>query len=172
MGPILIGNACSVFALISDSVSATRRTTRAMLLFQSLGQFFYCLAGAVLKGYSAVVQNAVSIVRNLLVIRYHNVHRAVQWGLVGLAVALGFVLNNRGVLGLLPIVGNFQYSVAVFRFPDNERALKSSFLVMVLLYGIFNVVLLNLVGAASNLVVSVATIASLWAGRKRPDQTA
>ena len=55
----------------------------------------------------------------------------------------------------------------MFRFKDNERALKISFLVNVILFGIFNVVIWNFVGLISNIVVLVMLITFLVKDSKK-----
>ena len=74
---------------------------------------------------------------------------------------LGLVFNNRGLLGWLPIVANLEYSIAVFRFRDNEIALKSAFIVNMIMYAAFSAVILNYVGIASCAVIAVTTAISL-----------
>ncbi|MGX8680287.1 MAG: YgjV family protein, partial [bacterium] len=66
-----------------------------------------------------------------------------------------------GLLGWLPIIANLEYSIAVFRFKNNERGLKFSFLINMLMYSIFSFVIMNYVGAVANLVVVVTTAVSL-----------
>lgn len=62
---LLAGNICSVLAMITDAISTSRKSTGSMLLFQTASQFFYVIGAIVLKGYSAAVQNVVSIIRKL-----------------------------------------------------------------------------------------------------------
>ena len=62
---ILIGNVCSLLAMITDSISSTQKTTKRVLLWQNVGQVIYCVGAIFLRGYSAAVQNAVSLFRNL-----------------------------------------------------------------------------------------------------------
>ena len=162
---ILIGNLCSVLAMIADCLGSSRKKAKEVLWLQSLGQLIYCIGAIVLKGYSAAVQNAVSIARNIAATRKNN-PKALEWLLVALAVVLGIVFNNRGIWGWLPIIANLEYSIAVFKFKDNERALKIAFALCVLLFAGFNVVLLNFVGLASNLVVFVTTVSYVLKGDK------
>ena len=68
-------------------------------------------------------------------------------------------------MGLLPVIANLQYTLSIFRFKNNERALKLSFLIFVVLYLIFNVVIYNFVGAALNLVIAVTTASVLIKNR-------
>ena len=64
------------------------------------------------------------------------------------------------------MIANFQYSLAVFRFQDDERSLKKSFLVMVVMFAMFNLVIQNYVGILSNTAVFVSVVLSLSKGSK------
>lgn len=158
---VILGNICSVLAMLTDSVSSTRKTTKGVLLMQSLSQLIYCIGTILLKGYSGAMQNAVSILRNFVAIRKID-SKVVEWILAILGVVLGIAFNNLGLIGYLPVVANLQYTLAVFRFKDNERALKISFAVCIGLFAIFNGAILNFVGVASNLVVLVTTLVVIF----------
>ena len=162
---LIIGNLCSFIAMIADSVGSTRKSAKSMLLFQTVGQFIYATGTFILKGYSGAVQNLVSILRNILAIKKIE-NKYAEWGLAALGVVLGLSFNNMGLLGVFPVVANLQYTIAVFRFKDNEKALKVSFLICILLFACFNVAILNFVGVASNAVVFITTALSLLKSRK------
>ena len=157
---LIIGNVCSLLAMVTDSISSTRKTAKGVLLVQSLSQLIYFIGTVVLKGYSGAVQNAVSILRNFVAIRDIR-SKYVEWALVGLGVVLGLAFNNLGFMGLLPVIANFQYTIAVFRFQDNQRALKISFAIAVGMFAVFNIAIFNVVGVVSNSVVFVTTLAVL-----------
>ena len=157
---IVVGNACSLLAMVTDSISSTRKTAKGVLLVQSLSQLIYCTSTIVLKGYSGAVQNAVSIVRNFVAIKKIE-SKFLEWFLVLLGVVLGICFNNLGLIGYLPVVANLQYTLAVFKFKDNDRALKISFVICVGMFAIFNIAILNFVGVCSNLVVMATTLVFL-----------
>ena len=160
MNDIILGNLISLLAMGSDSFSATRKTAKGVLLVQCISQFLYGLSSLVLKGYSAAVQSAVSIVRNLVAVKGEP-SKATQWILILLGVALGLFFNNLGAVGWLPVISNLEYSIAVFRFKDNERALKLAFLVNIALFAIFNAVIYNFVGLIANAVIFATTVMAL-----------
>ena len=160
MRDLLIGNLCSLLGMATDSIGSTRKTAKGVLLMQALSQAIYCIGSIVLRGYSASVQNAVSVIRNLVATR-DNRHKSVEWILIILGLVLGLCFNNRGLFGLLPIIANLEYSLAVFRFKDNERALKAAFSASILMYAAFNALILNLVGVLSNIVVLIMTLVFL-----------
>lgn len=162
---LIVGNLCSLLAMVTDSLSASGKSTRSVLLLQNISQLIYGIGALVLRGYSAVVQNLVSILRNTAAL-FPACPKAMNWLFIGLGVGLGIAVNNRGLVGWLPIVANLQYSWAVFRFRDNPFALKGAFLVNALLYALFNGAIYNVVGALSNAVVVAATGWHLW--KERP----
>ena len=154
---LLVGNLCSLLAMISDSLGSSRKTARGVLLMQSISQVIYFVGGIVLKGYSAAVQNAVSLIRNLAALSKKTV-KWLEYLLIVLAVVLGLIFNNRGGWGLLPVIANLVYSIAVFRHRNDERILKIAFLFCAACFAIFNGILLNFVGLVANIVVVVTTI--------------
>lgn len=163
---IVIGNVCSLLAMISDSVSATRKTAKGILWVQIVSQLLYCLGSIVLKGYSSAVQNVVSIIRNLVAIK--NIQsKFLERVLFILGIVLGVAFNNLGVMGLLPVIANLQYTLCVFKFKGNERALKISFAVCCAFFAVFNIAILNFVGVGSNLVIIIATIVVLVKEKKQ-----
>ena len=163
---LIVGNVCSILAMITDAISSAQKTAKRVLLVQSLSQLIYGIGTTVLRGYSGAVQNGVSILRNFVAIR--NIQsKAVEWTLVIVGVVLGVVFNNLGLMGLLPVIANLQYTIAIFRFRDNERALKISFLLTCVMYALFNAVIYNVVGVITNVVVVITTVANLIRERKQ-----
>ena len=163
---LIFGNFCSLLAMVTDSISASMKTTRGVLMVQSLSQVFYGASAILLKGYSAAVQNAVSLVRNFTAMQEKE-YKSVKWVLIILAVILGLAFNNRGLMGLLPVAANLEYTLAVFWFKNNDRALKIAFLIMTAMFTVFNAAIYNFVGAVSNVVVIVITVAFLCRTAKK-----
>ncbi len=163
---LILGNLFSIFAMLSDSFSSSRKTAKGVLKVQILSQFFYGFGVLVLKGYSGAVQNGVSILRNIAAICKLE-HRLIEWGLIALGVGLGILFNNLGLIGWLPILANLEYSLAVFRYKDHQRALKIAFLINLALFMIFNAAILNIIGAIGNVVVFNLTAAFLIRDRKK-----
>lgn len=165
MGNIIIGNICSLLAMGTDTVSASGKTTKSVLLVQVISQLFYGIGAVVLKGYSAAVQNAVNILRNLGAV-WTRCPKAVEWILVALGVCLGIVFNNRGPVGWLPVAANLLYSLAILKFENNEYALKIAFCISNLMYAVFSGAILNFVGVVTNSIVTVTTVIFLIKARK------
>ena len=126
-----------------------------------ISQVFYAAGSIILKGYSSTAQNIVAILRNLAAMKGTK-NKIIEWLLIILGVVLGAVFNNLGLLGWLPIIANLEYSIAVFRFRNNEKGLKIAFILNMLMYSVFSFVILNYVGAAANIFVAVTTAVSMF----------
>lgn len=161
----ILGNLFSGFAMVSDSFSSSRRTAKGVLAVQTASQVFYGASVLVLKGYSGAVQNGVSVLRNLAALCKLN-YKFIEWLLIAAGVVFGILFNNLGLIGWLPIIANLEYSLAVFRFKDDQRALKKAFLINIALFAIFNTVILNFVGVIANIVVFILTAAFLIRDKK------
>ena len=161
---LIIGNLCSLLAMGTDTLSSAQKTTNRVLWLQNLSQTIYCIGAFLLGGYSGCVQNVVSIIRNLAAIKQVS-KKWIEWTLTTLGVVLGLACNTIGWAGLLPVIANLQYSVVMFRFKGNERALKRSFLVSALMFTVFSGAILNIVGVFTNLFVAVATAVFLVKSR-------
>ena len=153
---LIAGNLCTLLAMGFNALSSMRKTPKGVLLTQNISQGIYAVSAIVLGGYSAAVQNIVSIVRNLVATRKRN-SKFVEWLLVVLGVVLGIAFNNRSWVGLLPVVGNLQYTLAIFRFKDDERKIKFFFLLSVVAFVIFNFAIRNYVGMVSDMIVIITT---------------
>lgn len=162
---IIVGNLFSLCAMVSDSISGTRKKHSEIMAVQIASQFFYGASSAVLKGYSSTVQNIVAVFRNLAAMK-HVKSKALEWGLILAGVVLGVAFNNRGLLGWLPIIANLEYSVSVFKLKDNERALKLAFIVNMAMYAVFSAAIMNYVGVLSCTVIAVTTAVSLIRAEK------
>ncbi|MBR4972569.1 MAG: YgjV family protein [Oscillospiraceae bacterium] len=162
---LIVGNLCSILAMITDSISATRKTPKGVLMVQNLSQLFYVIGAIALKGYSSAVQNVVSVLRNLAAIRKIE-SKALEWTLVAMGVVLGILFNNLGLVGYLPVIANLQYTLVVFRCGENERALKISFMIAVVMFVVFNLFIYNFAGAVLNFAVFVTTATALLKKKK------
>lgn len=165
---LVIGNLCSLIAMFTDSISNTRKTTKGVLTMQSFSQVSYGIGAVVLGGYSGAVQNGMSIIRNVIAIKKIN-SKLLEWVILILGVALGIVFNNNGIWGWLPIIANLEYTLAVFYFKDNERALKIAFLFAVTMFAVFNGVILSFVGVITNTIVLITGIVALCRKEKKED---
>jgi len=162
------GNACTLIATLIDAFSGSRKSARSMLFVQCISQIFYALGAALLKGYSAVVQNLTAILRNLYAAGKKS-NRLVEWLLILLPVVLGLIFNNRGALGLLPVVANLEYSLFMFLFKGDAVKLKFALIINCAMFAVFYYFILNYVGMVMCCIIISSCVFSL-AGMKKAKQ--
>lgn len=165
MFEIILGNFFALLAMLSDSYSSSKKTTKSMLKVQNFSQLFYGLSSIVLKGYSGAVQNFISVIRNILAIK-ENKKEYIQWILLAIAVTIGVVVNKIGIIGYLPIIANVQYTIIVLKVKNNEKALKISFLISCILFTIFNIYIYNFIGIITNFITITSILIFLFKKNK------
>ena len=167
---VLIGNFCSFVAMCMDSIGSSRKTARLMLFFQSLSQIAMATGAVFLGAYSAAVQNVVSFFRNMRAATNKG-GKWLEWVFLAIAVVVGvycnfWLTNTIGVwIGMIPIVANVGYSLAVYFFGDDEFKLKIAFLLTNVVFGFFNLMIKNYVGFCTCVVV--ATTTAIFLGKSR-----
>ncbi len=162
---IILGNIFALFAMLSDSYSSSKKTTKSMLKVQNFSQLFYGTSSVILGGYSGAVQNGISILRNVLAIKEIK-KEYIQWILLLIAVVLGIAVNKIGFVGYLPIIANVQYTFVVLKVKDNEKALKISFLISCILFTLFNIYIYNFIGIISNFIIITSILIFLFRKNK------
>ena len=65
MFEVIIGNVCSLLAMLADSFGSSRKKANEVLLMQAVSQSIYCIGSIILKGYSAAVQNIIGVIRKI-----------------------------------------------------------------------------------------------------------
>lgn len=160
MKNIILGNVFSLCANLSDAISSTRKTKKGILVTQSISQFFYIGSALALRAYSTAAQNVVSIFRNIYS-AYDKDNKIINWLLVILPVVLGVYFNNQGLLGLVPVAANLEYSLALIFFAKNPISVKIAFFICMFAFVFFNFCILNYVGAIACIAVVVTTAISI-----------
>ena len=154
---LIFSNIASLAATLVDIFSASRKKARDLLLVQTVGQCLFGLSVLLVQSYSAAVQNAICIIRNLAAACKVK-SRVLEWALVILAVVLGLCLNTNGWVGLLPILASLEYTLAIFHFKDREVPIKIAFAIHAVLYLIFDFLVKIYIGAISNCVLVITTM--------------
>ena len=168
---IIIGNVCSFLAMCMDSIGSSRKTARAMLFFQSMSQVFMATGAIFLGAYSAAVQNVVSFFRNMRAATDKG-GKWLEWLFLAIAVVVGvycnfWLPNTIGIwIGMIPILANVGYSLAVYFFGTDEFKLKFAFLLTNVVFGFFNLMIQNYVGFCTCVVVATTTAVFLIKSHK------
>lgn len=146
-------------------ISTLFHSTKRIIGIQTINLVLSTVAGILLQGYSGAVQDAVSLIRNLVVLTGRQ-NRVLSVLFVAASLILGFLFNNRGVIGVLPIVASVQYAVVVLNPKTSEWILKASIFFNTVCWAIYSFYLYNYVNAIANVVIAVTALYQLVVSKK------
>lgn len=160
IGMILGGVAMFVFL-----ISSFLKTKKQILLDQTCAHVILAISEALMKTYSSIVQEMVSIIRNISVLLGKNT-KWLNIFLVAFGAVFGLVANilwdDNSWYGYLPIIANLEYSIVIISPLKSEKYLKLSLSLSCYLWAIFFIVTRNYLAGGFNLVTgTIALVASI-----------
>lgn len=88
-----------------------------------------------LHGWSGMITQSVNVLRNLLS-AYGKMSRVLSVVFVVVNFCIGYYVNNRGILGLLPLLASAEYT---FCLPSkNMCILKSGLMINMIMWAIYD----------------------------------
>ena len=136
---IIIANILNLIGQLFVFYAASRNDKKQILFYQIISVLFMASCSLILKGYTAIVMDAVTVGRNILSI-YSISSKTISIVFTGLAVVFGVLFNNLGFLGLLPIVANVVQTVVILNEKSTTRQVQ-----LVSAFGCFCWAIYNLV---------------------------
>ena len=145
---LIIANILSLIGNILFTSSSILKSKKKILIFQSSNYILAIISEIMTAAYSASVQEAISLLRNIIILFVKTKSKIVKLiitiSCVVVAVVLGVIINivfsNNVWYGYLPIFGTIIYSTGIIlAFMLNISEIKSEFIIKVAL--IFNCIL-------------------------------
>ena len=163
---IILGNITSFIANMLDAYSSTKKTKKEMVKVQCFSVIIYAISNFLFNAYSSVVQNLCALVRNILA--YKDIKsKTVSYLIVICGVVLGIYFNNLGLLGLLPVFANTEYSISLFVFKNNVTIIKWAFIICNTSFVIFNFFIQNYIGLIFTLITTITAIISILKAKEK-----
>ena len=164
---VLIGNIFAFVAACFTFLSAWSRDRKRIYLYQAAQCGVLAIANIFFASFSGVTTYALCTARNLL-LAYERFTPRLCYAFVAAVAGLGLYANNRGVVGLLPVVTTAVYTVGCL-YAKRTRAIKYNLIVNLILWAIYDAFILDLVSCAVDSVSAVAALVSI--GRESETQT-
>jgi len=157
---ILIGNLISFGAAICMLWSTFSRSRENIFLLQFFECALLAVANVFFGVYAGVLVLLLSAVRNLLVAK--NLYtKPVMGFFLLLTVVLSFLTNNRGLLGLIPMIATLQYTVCSHVIVG-VKGTRLSIFINTLFWVIYGFLVRDFSTAVSDLVVLFFTAVNLF----------
>lgn len=161
---LIIGNIFSLLASIFIAVSVIKKNKSDLIWWQILDEVFCILSCGVLYAYAAVTTNAISLVRNILA--YQNkLTQKLTWILCALCIFVGLWANNRGIIGLFPIIASASYTIFMFT-TKNAQQMRWALAFNLILWFIHDAYIQAYPSALTDIVLSLWTCLQIYQNRK------
>ncbi|MBQ6927124.1 MAG: YgjV family protein [Oscillospiraceae bacterium] len=159
---MLIGNIISFAGACFTLLSAWSRDRKRIYLYQAAQCLLLAIANIFFASVSGVTTCALCAVRNGLLAydRFTARHCAV---FVVAVAALGLWVNNRGPVGLLPVVTTVIYTVGCF-YARRSAPIKLNMIVNLVLWTAYDLLVGDFVSAAVDSVSAVTALVSIVRG--------
>ena len=159
MNMMILGNCISLGASICLAASCCAKSRESAYRLQAAESGVLCVSYLVFNAWAGLITQALSVIRNLLVVRGKYTARLMVVFTV-LAVALGVAVNDRGLIGLLPVAATVQLTLCN-HFCRTMVQVKLSFLVNAFQWLAFSFCIGDYVNTCTQVVVMTLCVVSL-----------
>ena len=157
--PMLVGNLCSFVAACFTMLSAWSRDRKRIYLYQAAQCLILAIANIFFASVSGTTTFLLCAARNCLIAWDRFTPRRCALFVVSVA-ALGLLSNNRGAVGLIPVVTTAVYTVACL-YVKSTGAIKLNLTVNLSLWTVYDLFIGDYVSAGVDSVSAVTALASL-----------
>ena len=161
---IIIGNVLTVIAMIFMLIAVSQKDNKKLIIIQGVSHFFFALSGIVLKGYSGVVQDVIGFVRNLAISK-RIINKSIRICLLTASVVFGLTLNNKGLIGVLPVVGTFQYTLVSTNEKSQNKTVQLSIIVNSILMIFYSIAINNYANIMTNSLIIIFSLKTIRESR-------
>lgn len=165
---MLIGNLCSAVAACFTFLSAWSGDRKRIYLYQAAQCLVLAVANVFFASVSGVTTYLLCALRNVLIAGERFTARRCRIFVIAVAL-LGVIANNRGLVGLLPVVTTAVYTVGCL-YARRIRTVKLNLIANLVLWAVYDAFILDLVSCAVDSVSAVTALVSLARTKARAEK--
>lgn len=156
---VIIGNIIAFVASIFMVVAGMLNDRKKILVVQTLQMALFIASNIVLKGYTAAVINAISIIRNMLAYK-DKLSDKLTYLLLGLTIIISILVNNNAIIGLLPLIGTVVFTLNINN--KNITKLKLALSLNMFLWFIFDLYIKSFTSAIFDFLSMAAGLITVY----------
>ncbi|MBP5698008.1 MAG: YgjV family protein [Alphaproteobacteria bacterium] len=160
---LIIGNIFSLLSAICIAISVIKKSKKGFMYWQIGDTFFGIIANIALYAYAALVISIICFIRNILSYK-DKLSINITYILLFLSVAVGLYANNRGIIGLLPIIASASYTICIY-ITKNEQQMRYALVCNMLLWFVHNFYVQAYPSAVANIVLCLWTSIQIFKNR-------
>ena len=156
---IIIGNVISFVAAIFLIAGCWTRDRDKTFLYQILEAVFLCIANIFFGSWSGISTLLLSAVRNTMLLK-NKFSRGWMIAFIVAVVGLGVAVNNRGLIGLLPILATVQLIICN-QYAKKIIPIKISLLVNTAIWLVYSVAIYDFSSTVAQAVTCLVCVGSI-----------
>lgn len=164
MSNILIGNIISFAAAIFLAVSCVVKSRKQIFILQFMNCAVLAVASYFFGSYAAITTLALCCIRNIFIMK-DKFSVPVMTVILILVIACGILTNNRGIIGLLPVIATVEYTICCHYITDVGKT-RISILINEAIWIIYSFLVLDFSTAITDIIVVTVDIVSIAKGAK------
>lgn len=161
---LIVGNIFSLLSAICIAVSVIKKNKNDLIWWQIIDVIFCILSNIALYAYAALTTNSVALIRNILAYK-NKLSKNLTLILMVLCIVAGLWANNRGIIGLFPIIASASYTVFMFTTKD-EQQMRWALVSNLVLWLVHDIYVQAYPSAVTDLVLSIWTAIQIFKNRK------
>lgn len=162
---LIIGNIFSLLSAICIAVSVVKKSKKSLIGWQIFDVIFCILSNIALYTYAALTTNSVALIRNILAYK-NKLSKNITWFLLILCIVAGLWANNRGIIGLFPVIASAEYTILMY-ITKNEQQMRWALVINLMLWLIHDFYVQAYPSSLTDLVLSLWTAMQIWHNRKQ-----
>lgn len=107
-----------------------------MIFWQIIDSSFNSISNIFLSSYSGYITNIFTLLRNYLTYKgkFNKKYLVI---FILLLVVLGLYFNNKGIIGILPIIASIEYTIFMYKAKTTNR-LRIGLIINLIMWGVYN----------------------------------
>lgn len=111
----IIGLMCTIFCLLSTFC----KTKKSMMKMQCIDCTCGIISCLILRGYSGALTQTINLIRNIIIYK-EKMNKILQIICLAVIIIVGVIVNNKGALGLLPMIASVEYALIIMKTEDTN----------------------------------------------------
>lgn len=161
---LILGNIFSLLSAVCIAVSVIKKNKNDLILWQVVDVIFCILSNIALYTYAALTTNSIALIRNILAYK-NKLTKPLTLILSVLCVIVGLWANNRGIIGLFPIIASASYTVLMFITKDDQQ-MRWALVSNLMLWLVHDAYVQAYPSAVTDLVLSIWTAIQIYKHKK------
>ena len=161
---LIVGNIFSLLSAVCVAISVIKKSKNDLIWWQIFDIMFCILSNIALYTYSALTTNSVALIRNFLAYK-NKLTKNLTWILFFLCIIVGLWANNRGVIGLFPILASTSYTIFMY-ITKNAQQMRWALVSNLILWLVHDIYVQSYPLAFMDVSLSLWTLVQIFKNRE------